>query len=130
MFYFNILKYIIKHRKNLYYNSRNSCRYNESPMYQNYYDSIRTDSDDTLILKMFYDVPMSQYGNQVHNKMYIIEKDEVEGILLGFNISLYYIAKFFTQIDNIKRDIADYFQAKRDLKKALKKISESVRESE
>lgn len=126
MFYFNILKYIIKHRKNLYYNSRNSCRYNESPMYQNYYDSIRTDSDDSLILKMFYDI----CGNQVHNKMYIIEKDEVEGILLWFNISLYYIAKFFTQVDNIKRDIADYFKAKRDLKKALKKISESVRESE
>lgn len=126
MFYFNILKYIIKHRKNLYYNSRNSCRYNESPMYQNYYDSIRTDSDDSLILKMFYDI----CGNQVQNKMYIIEKDEVEGILLGFNISLYYIAKFFTQIDNIKRDIADYFKAKRDLRKALKKISESVRESE
>ena len=126
MFYFNILKYIIKHRKNLYYNSRNGCRYNESPMYQNYYDSIRTDSDDSLILKMFYDI----CGNQVQNKMYIIEKDEVEGILLGFNISLYYIAKFFTQVDNLKRDIADYFQAKRDLKKALKKISESVRESE
>lgn len=126
MFYFNILKYIIKHRKNLYYNSRNSCRYNESPMYQNYYDSIRTDSDDSLILKMFYDI----CGNQVHNKMYILEKDEVEGILLWFNISLYYIAKFFTQVDNIKRDIADYFKAKRDLKKALKKISESVRESE
>jgi hypothetical protein len=98
-------------------------------MYQNYYDSIRTDSDDSLILKMFYDVPASQYGNQVHNKIYVIEKDEVEGVLLGFNISLYYIAKFFTQVDNIKRDIADYFQAKRDLKKALKKISESVRES-
>lgn len=130
MFYFNILKYIIKHRKNLYYNSHNSCNYNESPMYQNYYDSIRTDSDDSLILKMFYDIPASQYGNQVHNKMYIIEKDKVEGILLGFNISLYYIAKFFTQVDNIKRDIADYFQAKRDLKKTLKKISESVRESE
>ena len=73
MFYFNILKYIIKHRKNLYYNSHNSCNYNESPMYQNYYDSIRTDSDDSLILKMFYDIPASQYGNQVHNKMYIIE---------------------------------------------------------
>jgi len=126
MFYLNVLKYIIKHRKNLYYNSRNSCSYNESPMYQNYYDSIRTDSDDSLILKMFYDV----CGNQVNNKIYVIEKDEVEGILLGFNISLYYIAKFFTQIDNLKRDIADYFQAKRDLKKALKKISESVRESE
>lgn len=126
MFYFNILKYIIKHRKNLYHNSRNSCRYNESPMYQNYYDSIRTDSDDSLILKMFYDI----CGNQVNNKIYVIEKDEVEGILLGFNISLYYIAKFFTQVDNIKRNIADYFQAKRDLKKALKKISESVRESE
>jgi hypothetical protein len=95
-------------------------------MYQNYYDSIRTDSDDSLILKMFYDI----CGNQVNNKIYVIEKDEVEGILLGFNISLYYIAKFFTQIDNIKRDIADYFKAKRDLKKALKKISESVRESE
>ena len=130
MFYFNILKYIIKHRKNLYYNSYNSCNYNESPMYQNYYDLIRTDSDDSLILKMFYDIPASQYGNQVHNKMYIIEKDKVEGILLGFNISLYYIAKFFTQVDNIKRDIAYYFQAKRDLKKALNKISESVRESE
>lgn len=130
MFYFNILKYIIKHRKNLYYNSNNSCYYNESPMYQNYYDLIRTDSDDSLILKMFYDIPASQYGNQVHNKMYIIEKDKVEGILLGFNISLYYIAKFFTQVDNIKRDIAYYFQAKRDLKKALNKISESVRESE
>ena len=126
MFYLNVLKYIIRHRKNLYYNSRNSCKYNESPMYQNYYDSIRTDSDDSLILKMFYDI----CGNQVNNKIYVIEKDEVEGILLGFNISLYYIAKFFTQIDNIKRDIADYFQAKRDLKKALKKISESVRESE
>ena len=126
MFYLNVLKYIIRHRKNLYYNSRNSCKYNESPMYQNYYDSIRTDYDDTLILKMFYDI----CGNQVQNKMYIIEKDEVEGILLGFNISLYYIAKFFTQVDNLKRDIADYFQAKRDLKKALKKISESVRESE
>lgn len=130
MFYFNILKYIIKHRKNLYYNSNNSCNYSESPMYQNYYDLIRTDSDDSLILKMFYDIPASQYGNQVHNKMYIIEKDKVEGILLGFNISLYYIAKFFTQVDNIKRDIAYYFQAKRDLKKALNKISESVRESE
>jgi len=126
MFYLNVLKYIIRHRKNLYYNSRNSCKYNESPMYQNYYDSIRTDSDDSLILKMFYDI----CGNQVNNKIYVIEKDEVEGILLGFNISLYYIAKFFTQIDNIKRDIADYFKAKRDLKKALKKISESVRESE
>lgn len=126
MFYLNVLKYIIRHRKNLYYNSRNSCKYNESPMYQNYYDSIRTDSDDSLILKMFYDI----CGNQVNNKIYVIEKDDVEGILLGFNISLYYIAKFFTQIDNIKRDIADYFQAKRDLKKALKKISESVRESE
>lgn len=125
MFYLNVLKYIIRHRKNLYYNSRNSCKYNESPMYQNYYDSIRTDSDDSLILKMFYDI----CGNQVNNKIYVIEKDDVEGILLGFNISLYYIAKFFTQIDNIKRDIADYFQAKRDLKKALKKISESVRES-
>ena len=101
----------------------------ESPMYQNYYDSIRTDSDDSLILKMFYDIPASQYGNQVHNKMYIIEKDKVEGILLGINISLYYIAKFFTRVDNIKRDIAYYFQAKRDLKKALNKISESVRES-
>lgn len=126
MFYLNVLKYIIRHRKNLYYNSRNSCKYNESPMYQNYYDSIRTDSDDSLILKMFYDI----CGNQVNNKIYVIEKNEVEGILSGFNISLYYIAKFFTQIDNIKRDIADYFQAKRDLKKALKKISESVRESE
>lgn len=126
MFYLNVLKYIIRHRKNLYYNSRNSCKYNESPMYQNYYDSIRTDSNDSLILKMFYDI----CGNQVNNKIYVIEKDEVEGILSGFNISLYYIAKFFTQIDNIKRDIADYFQAKRDLKKALKKISESVRESE
>ena len=126
MFYLNVLKYIIRHRKNLYYNSRNSCKYNESPMYQNYYDSIRTDSDDSLILKMFYDI----CGNQVHNKIYVIEKDEVEGILLWFNISLYYIAKFFTQVDNIKRDIADYFKAKRDLKKALKKISESVRESE
>jgi len=125
MFYLNVLKYIIRHHKNLYYNSRNSCKYNESPMYQNYYDSIRTDSDDSLILKMFYDI----CGNQVNNKIYVIEKDEVEGILLGFNISLYYIAKFFTQIDNIKRDIADYFKAKRDLKKALKKISESVRES-
>lgn len=126
MFYLNVLKYIIRHRKNLYYNSRNSCKYNESPMYQNYYDSIRTDSNDSLILKMFYDI----CGNQVNNKIYVIEKNEVEGILSGFNISLYYIAKFFTQIDNIKRDIADYFQAKRDLKKALKKISESVRESE
>ena len=125
MFYLNVLKYIIRHRKNLYYNSRNSCKYNESPMYQNYYDSIRTDSDDSLILKMFYDI----CGNQVNNKIYVIEKDEVEGIWSGFNISLYYIAKFFTQIDNIKREIADYFQAKRDLKKALKKISESVRES-
>ena len=113
-----------------YYNSHNSSNYNESPMYQNYYDSIRTDSDDSLILKMFYDIPASQYGNQVHNKMYIIEKDKVEGILLGFNISLYYIAKFFTRVDNIKRDIAYYFQAKRDLKKALNKISESVRESD
>ena len=130
MFYFNILKYIIKHRKNLYYNSHNIFNYNKSPIYHNYYYSIRTDSNDSLIVKMFYDIPASQYGNQVHNKMYIIEKDKVEGILLGFNISLYYIAKFFTRVDNIKRDIAYYFQAKRDLKKALNKISESVRESD